>query len=170
MSLLRIAKIPNGDIQVNYAFYKCDKCGLELPEQYPRFNNGNVDYCFECSFKQRLIDEKLFLDSGSGFNSDMFHAGINPENGKITLWDIHAIAPWEKNPKQTRQSTQYIEWRTKIFERDNFTCQKCRQHGGDLNAHHLKSYAEYPKLRLILENGITLCFQCHRKRHKKLVI
>ena len=116
MSLLRITKIPNGGIHVNYAFYKCDKCDCELPEQYPRFNNENMDYCFECSFKQGFIDEKLFLDSGSGFNSYMYHAGINPENGRITLWDIHAIAPWEKNPKQMRHSTQYttpdelMEW------------------------------------------------------------
>jgi 5-methylcytosine-specific restriction endonuclease McrA len=36
-----------------------------------------------------------------------------------------------------------------------------------LVAHHLINYAENKKLRLKLDNGITLCKECHLKFHKR---
>lgn len=54
-------------------------------------------------------------------------------------------------------------WRLSIYERDNFTCQKCGQIGGKLQAHHIKDYWSYPKLRWDINNGITLCVDCHKK-------
>jgi 5-methylcytosine-specific restriction endonuclease McrA len=68
-----------------------------------------------------------------------------------------------------RHNPEYVEWRNKVFERDNYTCQDCNQKGGVLNAHHIKPYADYPKLRLVLKNGITLCEICHKVRHKKVI-
>ncbi len=64
-------------------------------------------------------------------------------------------------------SSQYKHWRKRVFERDNYTCQDC----GDekmiyLTAHHIKSFAEYPKLRFIVSNGISLCENCHCKIDK----
>ena len=70
-------------------------------------------------------------------------------------------------------SKEYREWRMKVFLRDNFTCQFCeaRSHVGlgktiYLEAHHLKSFAKYPKLRFEVDNGITLCDECHKLAHK----
>ena len=76
----------------------------------------------------------------------------------------------EQKRENDRNRPEYILWRNDVFKRDDYTCQDCSQRGGELNSHHIKSYAGYPKLRLILRNGITLCITCHRKRHKKLVI
>lgn len=55
------------------------------------------------------------------------------------------------------------EWRTAVFQRDNYTCQWCGQVGGRLQAHHIKPFMEYPNLRLELSNGITLCLECHKE-------
>jgi hypothetical protein len=66
-----------------------------------------------------------------------------------------------------RNYKEYFEWRTEVFKRDCYTCQECGQVGGKLNAHHIKSYKNYPKLRVETSNGVTLCEVCHRKRHKK---
>ncbi len=57
---------------------------------------------------------------------------------------------------------KYKIWRLKVFSRDNFTCQGCNLVGRYLEVHHIKSFAKYPKLRYVIENGITLCKKCHK--------
>lgn len=58
---------------------------------------------------------------------------------------------------------EYKEWRMKIFERDNYTCQVCgfKGNNGYITAHHIKNFAYYLKLRFEVSNGITLCKTCH---------
>ena len=56
-------------------------------------------------------------------------------------------------------------WRKSVFERDNFTCQKCNQNGGVLNAHHIFNFADYPESRFDVDNGIVLCKSCHKSFH-----
>lgn len=63
--------------------------------------------------------------------------------------------------KEGYYSTEYIRWRLKVFERDGYRCQVCDQVGGYLTAHHIKSFAHFPKLRFEITNGITLCEDCH---------
>ena len=64
--------------------------------------------------------------------------------------------------RKIRASKKYVEWRNKIFERDNWTCKICGQQGGKLHVDHIKKFAEYPKLRFKLSNGRTLCVPCHK--------
>lgn len=60
-------------------------------------------------------------------------------------------------------SIEYKLWRKSVFVRDNFTCQLCREKGGKLHAHHIKSWRDYPELRYAIDNGRTLCIECHKK-------
>jgi hypothetical protein len=67
-----------------------------------------------------------------------------------------------------RNYPEYDIWRTAVFERDNFTCEKCGKRGGEIEAHHIKSYKKYPELRLDVDNGMTLCKQpCHKEEHRR---
>lgn len=68
--------------------------------------------------------------------------------------------------KAKMSTSKYRRWRKMVFERDGYTCQDCGKHGGHMNAHHVKSWKEFPKLRYKLSNGVTLCLTCHKKTYK----
>jgi nitrate/TMAO reductase-like tetraheme cytochrome c subunit len=66
-----------------------------------------------------------------------------------------------------RAGTLANQWRVKVFERDNYTCRECGKRG-QLQAHHKKSWAENVALRFNVRNGITLCVDCHAKKHTSI--
>ena len=81
----------------------------------------------------------------SGKNANNWQGGITPENERL------------------RKTTDYAIWRVAIFTRDNYTCQNCGIRGGTLHADHIKPFSLYPELRLAIDNGRTLCFECHKQ-------
>jgi len=65
---------------------------------------------------------------------------------------------------------KYKKWRKKVFKKDNYTCIICGEKNGKgkevyLIAHHKKSWSFFPKLRYLLENGETMCKNCHYAYH-----
>lgn len=69
--------------------------------------------------------------------------------------------------EKIRRSQEYKEWRKAVYERDNYTCQKCGDaRGGNLQAHHKMGFADYPELRFVVSNGVTYCETCHKEEHK----
>jgi len=68
---------------------------------------------------------------------------------------------------ERRKLKENVEWRNKVFEKDNYTCNICKQYGGKLEAHHLNGYNWDKENRLNVENGITLCQKHHKEFHKK---
>ena len=76
------------------------------------------------------------------------------------------FVPWET--KRDRNSLLYKQWRSAVFQRDNYTCQSCGSRK-NLQAHHIvywRDCVSNPELRYDIENGITLCRKCHLKAHK----
>jgi hypothetical protein len=85
---------------------------------------------------------------------------VGKYRGKNNPGWIHGKYP---ENKRIRHTSEYLLWRTSVFMRDNYTCQVCGQHGGKLNADHIKPFSLYPELRFAIDNGRTLCIECHRK-------
>ena len=81
----------------------------------------------------------------TGEKSNFWKGGITPKNLVI------------------RASTKYNKWRISVYKRDNWTCVNCKKVGGNLEAHHIKEFSKYPELRFDINNGITLCCECHKK-------
>ena len=77
-----------------------------------------------------------------------------------------------------RSSFQYRQWRSDIFQRDNYSCMDCgKKSSGDIEVHHLNPLAKIIQENNItnieeaikceelwnINNGLTLCIKCHKK-------
>lgn len=83
--------------------------------------------------------------------------------------------PWNKigngvtkTNERIRKSPDYKKWRKMVYERDNYTCvicglRSCKDEKVILQADHIKPFSLYPRLRLRVSNGRTMCVFCHRK-------
>lgn len=106
-----------------------------------------------------------------GSNSNLWRGGINPLREVI------------------RGLAEDTEWKKKVFARDNYTCQMCFKRGLYIEAHHMKEFSiifrefldEYKQYSPIkdkyalvalarqyskfwdINNGLTLCKECHDK-------
>lgn len=67
-----------------------------------------------------------------------------------------------------RESKEYSNWRRDVFIRDRFTCQNCGITHTYIEAHHIKPFSKFPELRLDINNGLTLCEECHNKTKKEV--
>lgn len=92
--------------------------------------------CPQCSLNE--ASERM-----RGANNHFWKGGVNGQNDTL------------------RHRREYKDWRTSVYERDNYTCQCCGKRGGKLNAHHINQFADYPEIRYDVNNGITLCTECH---------
>ncbi len=81
-------------------------------------------------------------------------------------WNFKENKEWKNN--EIRSSYQYKQWRRDVYIRDEYTCQKCGHRFIKIVAHHIKGFADYPDLRFDLDNGRTLCRNCHCKLHKPI--
>lgn len=65
-----------------------------------------------------------------------------------------------------RRSMYMRDARQACFERDNYTCRSCGQHGGKLNAHHVWPFQRWQEWKYEVWNLVTLCKGCHDNWHK----
>ena len=129
---------------------------------------GGLPNCKVCGkqLSQRHSDTKMcrkcFMGSEIGKQHAMSHLPKVKHGNEVWNW---------KGGRGTLRhrlmgQKKYVLWRSSVFERDLYTCQDCGAKGIYLMAHHIKSWSMYPKLRYKIENGITLCKQCHAKIDK----
>lgn len=74
-----------------------------------------------------------------------------------------------KTDDKFRKNYSYRKWRENVLSRDDYTCKLCGKTHKDtiLNVHHIVRYSDSKKLRTDVNNGITLCYECHKKIFNK---
>lgn len=136
----------------------CIQCGDEFYRFPSDIKHRPNKFCSKkCANKWRSINER-------GADTNNWKGGITPVGFRI------------------RASEKYKQWRQSVFIRDDFTCLKCGQRGGDIEAHHKKRFqkllrdvAQCLPLFTIYDgamiytplwdtkNGETLCAKCHHR-------
>lgn len=184
-------KIPREKRECICGCKKYYECRIDSKQKFIRgHNNKNKDYSNYEGFKKghgwnkgltkevdvRILNgsiKKSLTEKGkhSGNLSNFWKGGITPLTNII------------------RSLEEYKEWRIKVFKRDNYTCQECGENNCYIEAHHvyrfskifkkfLKQYNIFSpiedketliKLAINYEsfwdinNGQTLCLDCHNK-------
>lgn len=69
-----------------------------------------------------------------------------------------------------RGSVKYKEWIKRVFMRDGYMCVCCLgKNSSHLNAHHIIPFSIAIEKRFELDNGVTLCEDCHKQIHKRSI-
>ena len=130
---------------------------IEIISKYININTKvkcrcKLDGCEWEARPDHLLEEhgcpKCAIRNNSGENNPRWNPNLTQEEREIK-----------------RNFPEYKEWRTEVYERDNYTCQVTGIRGGDLVVHHLYSYNKYYCLRTAIENGITVSKDIHDLFH-----
>jgi 5-methylcytosine-specific restriction endonuclease McrA len=153
-------------------FKKCERCGNKFYE-YPYFK-GKRKFCsVNCSNKSNAnrLSEARKGSQNPMFGKKAWNSGVygkikHPTNqGKKCHFWRGGIS---RKKYKLRRGGKWKAWRNKVFERDDYTCQKCGKRGGRLIPHHIKLFSYFPKERFRIKNGITVCEKpCHKYLHRK---
>ena len=153
----------------------CKKCNKE----FSAYKSAQQSFCSkECADsseeKRERSKERTIAQWSNPESRAILEEGIkvrsqSPEWRSAPHFQSGKAHPRYKGSKRDRtietSRYPYVQWRTSVFKRDNYTCQRCGSHGKKLNAHHIKSWSDHPELRYDIENGVTVCKNCHGKIH-----
>jgi hypothetical protein len=137
---LLVIGLSHTDTSSSYWKVLCD-CGNTHVAEKQNLKRGYVKSC-GCAIKN---------NGGKFFGKD--HPNWNP-----LLTDQERV--------EKRDTTENINWRTGIFERDAYRCILCNDKG-KLNAHHLYGYRLYSEFRFDPRNGVSLCVEQHKEFHSR---
>ena len=120
-------------------------------------------YCSINCRNQSMIGKKL--SNETKLKMSVIKKGIIPKN-IFKKGNLHPNWVENKTERQLRDGSEYDHWRLLVLKRDNYTCQICNYRGRkglrkQLNVDHIKPWSLFPELRLDINNGRVLCFECH---------
>jgi 5-methylcytosine-specific restriction endonuclease McrA len=126
-------------------------------------SDGALDQQCDEKLLDRIVSQRLWVEHETIW--DVKHRLVNA--GLIDFkWQP---VEWKKHKPSTERLPSHI-WnalRSRIFTRDNYTCQYCGEHGGRLECDHVVPVSggggnDESNLK-------TSCFSCNRSKHTKSI-
>jgi 5-methylcytosine-specific restriction endonuclease McrA len=156
----------------------CVGCSKEVQVKTVKVKYRNQKYCSRICAQKNIIrppkkvKETKFCGCGCGVKckspTSTYRPGHNPP--------INHRAPkgsdnhfWKGGvTKRPHYSYAHKKFRKSVYERDDYTCQDCGKKGVELNAHHIIPVSVDISKSSDIDNGKTLCLQCHLNVHKEM--
>lgn len=143
---------------------------LQSGENHPNWKGGDIefycDYCRVISYTDvahyNSCENHFCSSKCLGKYKSISNIGKNNPNYNLNKTDEERLAD--------RKYKEYEDFVQAIYKRDNYACQCCgkeKEVSGHLNAHHLNSYNWDIENRTNIDNGITLCDNCHKEFHNQ---
>jgi len=178
----RVCPVCNKNIIKNYYAKQCFQCYQESRAHYFCIDCGKsvratVKRCRDCNTKYMVGENNKTWTGGlpkckeCGCDLSTYKKGTGYcqkcyVGEKTRRWNPNLDDEQRENGRSI--NPDYYKWRIDVFERDDYTCQRCGDNkGGNLVAHHISGFSENKKLRTDINNGITLCSVCHLEYHTK---
>lgn len=183
---INITKIPNetfllipnsSDFKVY--IYLCSKYDNENNNSSVSIKDISKETCLGLTTVKKSIkwlEKNHFIDKNvvPGYinNFDIYYMDSNikeyEDDNDIIEYTIK-VNESKRNKSKRKINHEYSKWRENVLERDNYTCRMCGKTEDEiiLNAHHIIKYSDNEELRTNVNNGITLCYLCHREIFNK---
>lgn len=134
----------------------CKFCGKTFTPSIRNFARNK--FCSaSCASKSRPSGRKG--KKGGQYQKDMVKLKLSGVNHWRWIKDRTTILERQR----IRASIEWRIWRGKVFERDDYACQECKRKKIPLEPHHIIPQREDKQKIFDINNGITLCRDCHHK-------
>ncbi len=192
----------------NQITFNCEFCGEETTDYPSNYNRRSHHFCgrecvskwrtgenhpnkkseyieFDCSWCDELAKQKRV---NYNFQGELHFCSKICEGNYASKYRSRENSHGWKGGRGKLYNTLrglrvYREWRTDVFERDNYTCQVCSETHCELQAHHkitIKEFIENYELKTLddaedceglwdISNGLTVCLDCHNTIHRRKI-
>jgi len=158
----------------SYITKECPVCSNEFTVHKAQIERGQGKYCSRsCARSGSPTKKRKRAMLECGYCGDMFEK--HKSEIKKNVGDVHFCSPncwYSYNQRENhylwsggqheRLSPEGREWRGKVIERDKGFCRICHSQE-NLEVHHIVRFGKNKNKRWDIDNGITLCFECHKK-------
>lgn len=156
-------------------FIKCDNCDVEFKIYVTWLNRPRTSNCCsrKCAAELKQKKKAIICETcgvsfvGKSHQSERkycsrrcFQISKSGENSHFFIRD-------KKPDVRLLGDSNLKRWKKLVKERDGFRCVKCGEDEARmLQAHHIVPVSENKELIFDVDNGITLCLNCHAEEHR----